>query len=61
MEKDSREPAAGSSELLSAGWFDPIEVAIRERVRGFIETWWQRSWTRRSVARATSALGRPMR
>jgi putative transposase len=31
------ELAAGSSGLLSTGWFDPIETAIRERVRGFIE------------------------
>ncbi len=38
MEQHSREPSSGSSELLSGGWFDPIEVAIRERVRGFIET-----------------------
>ena len=26
-----------SSGFLGAGWFDPIEVAIRDRVRGFIE------------------------
>ena len=26
------------SELPGDGWFDPIEVAIRDRVRGFIET-----------------------
>ena len=38
MEKDSIEQAAGSSGLLSTGWFDPIETAIRDRVRGFIET-----------------------
>ena len=37
MEKDSRELTAGSSRLLSTGWFDPIETAIRDRVRGFIE------------------------
>jgi putative transposase len=37
MEKDSIEQATGSSGLLSTGWFDPIETAIRERVRGFIE------------------------
>ena len=29
--------SAGSSDFLGAGWFDPIEVAIRDRVRGFIE------------------------
>ena len=38
MEQHSREPSAGSSDFLDAGWFDPIEVAIRDRVRGFIET-----------------------
>ena len=38
MEQHSREPSSGSSELLSGGWFDPLEVAIRDRVRGFIET-----------------------
>jgi hypothetical protein len=37
MEKHSKEPAEESSEFLGAGWFDPIEVAIRDRVRGFIE------------------------
>jgi len=37
MAKDSIERAAGSSGLLSGGWFDPIETAIRDRVRGFIE------------------------
>jgi putative transposase len=38
MEQHSRPPSWGSSEFLSTGWFDPIEVAIRERIRGFIET-----------------------
>jgi transposase-like protein len=38
MDQHSREPSAGSSDFLDAGWFDPIEVAIRDRVRGFIET-----------------------
>ena len=37
MEQHSRELGAGSSEFLGAGWFDPIEAAIRDRVRGFIE------------------------
>jgi putative transposase len=37
MEKDSRDTAVESSALLGAGWFDPIEVIIRDRVRGFIE------------------------
>jgi putative transposase len=38
MEQHSRDVSAGSSELLGTGWFDPIEVAIRDRVRGFIES-----------------------
>ena len=38
MEQHSREPSSGSPEFLSTGWFDPIEVAIRDRVREFIET-----------------------
>jgi transposase-like protein len=38
MDQRIREPSAGSSDFLDAGWFDPIEVAIRDRVRGFIET-----------------------
>jgi hypothetical protein len=38
MDQHSREPSAGSSDFFAAGWFDPIEVAIRDRVRGFIET-----------------------
>jgi len=37
MGKDSIERATGLSGLLSGGWFDPIETAIRDRVRGFIE------------------------
>src|SRR5260370_2366726 len=37
MEKDSRELPGGSPDFLGARWFDPIEVAIRDRVRGFIE------------------------
>lgn len=37
MEKDSRGQLDASSEFLAAGWFDPIEAAIRDRVRGFIE------------------------
>ena len=37
MEKSSRELSGASSDLLGARWFDPIEVAIRDRVRGFIE------------------------
>ena len=37
MEKDSRDMSGASPDFLGAGWFDPIEVAIRDRVRGFIE------------------------
>ena len=37
MEKDSRNASAESSVLLGEGWFDPIEMGIRDRVRGFIE------------------------
>ena len=37
MEKDSRGASDKSSEFLGGGWVDPIEVMIRDRVRGFIE------------------------
>ena len=37
MEKHSKDCSEESSEFLGAGWFDPIEAAIRDRVRGFIE------------------------
>jgi transposase-like protein len=37
MEKHSKDTSEESSEFLGAGWFDPIEAAIRDRVRGFIE------------------------
>ena len=37
MGKDSIERATRSSGLLSGGWFDPIETAVRHRVREFIE------------------------
>jgi len=37
MEKHSKDCSKASSEFLEAGWFDPIEAAIRVRVRGFIE------------------------
>src|SRR6516165_8835490 len=37
MEKDSSELVAGSPGMLSTGWFDPIETAVRHRVREFIE------------------------
>jgi transposase-like protein len=31
------QPEADTNELLSDSWFDPIESAVRDRVRGFIE------------------------
>jgi putative transposase len=37
MAKDSRDTSKESSEFLGTGGFDPIEVIIRDRVRGFIE------------------------
>ena len=37
MEQHTRDLPETSPELLGARWFDPIEVAIRDRVRGFIE------------------------
>jgi transposase-like protein len=37
MEKNSRELSAASPDFLGAEWFDPIEMGIRGRVRGFIE------------------------
>src|ERR1700736_838584 len=40
MEKDSTKPSAGvAASALFAGenWFDPLESAVRGRIRGFIE------------------------
>ena len=37
MEKDSKNRSAESSGLFDAAWFDPIEVGIRDRIRGFLE------------------------
>jgi len=37
MEKNSRDASADSPLFLGEGWFDPIEMGIRERIRGFIE------------------------
>ena len=37
MVRHSRDLPEAPSEFLGARWFDPIEVAIRDRVRGFIE------------------------
>jgi hypothetical protein len=38
MEKDSRNTATESPILPGEGWFDPIEMGIREQIRDFIET-----------------------
>jgi putative transposase len=37
MDKDSRDALADSPLFFGEAWFDPIEMGIRERVRGFIE------------------------
>jgi putative transposase len=37
MAKDSRDVSGAPPEFLGTAWFDPIEVVIRDRVRGFIE------------------------
>ncbi len=37
MEQQIKDRSEESSEFLGAGWFDPIEAVIRDRVRGFIE------------------------
>jgi hypothetical protein len=34
---DSSQPVADSSVYLFDDWFDPIEAAVRDRVRGFIQ------------------------
>ncbi len=51
MAKDSRDLSGTSPEFLGAAWFDPIEVVIRDRVRGFIENL--------VAAELDDALGRP--
>ncbi len=37
MEQHSNNSSPASPEFVGSGWFDPIEAAIRDRVRGFIE------------------------
>jgi len=37
MEQDSRDGSADARLFLGEGWFDPIEIGIRDRIRGFIE------------------------
>ena len=47
MEQDSTNKRMGSAEPFSAeAWFDPIEVGVRERVRGFIEELLEQELTR---------------
>ena len=39
MEQDNTQPAADATAgALFEGWFDPIEMEVRAKVRGFIET-----------------------
>ena len=54
MGKDSRDLPGQA--LLDAAWFDPIEVMIRDRVRGFIENLVEADWTTRWDARVISVL-----
>ena len=37
MDKDKRSTATESPVFLGEAWFDPIELGIRDRIRGFIE------------------------
>src|SRR5438067_10554539 len=37
MEQDSRDGSADVPLFLGDGWFDPVEMGIRDRIRGFIE------------------------
>jgi putative transposase len=37
MENDSRNTSTSSPAFVGETWFDPIEVGIRDRIRGFIE------------------------
>jgi putative transposase len=37
MDKDSRDTSTESSGFFDETWFDPIEMGIRDRIRGFIE------------------------
>jgi transposase-like protein len=37
MDKDSRSTPTESPIFLGEAWFDPIEIGIRDRIRGFIE------------------------
>jgi putative transposase len=47
MEQDSTNKRVGSAEPFGAeAWFDPIEVGVRERVRGFIEELLEQELTR---------------
>ena len=61
MEKHSKDTSEESSEFLGAGWFDPIEAAIRDRVRGFIEELVDAELDEALGRRATTARRRPKR
>jgi hypothetical protein len=37
MDKDSRNRPAESLGVFDETWFDPIEIGVRDRIRGFIE------------------------
>jgi hypothetical protein len=37
MDKNSRDTSAESSGFFDETWFDPIEIGVRDRIRGFIE------------------------
>lgn len=55
MTKDTTKAAAVAADImLFDNWFDPIEDGVRERVRGFIE-----SWTAPCRARVTGGARRP--
>jgi hypothetical protein len=56
---DDSSPA--SPEFLGAGWFDPIEAAVRDRVRGFIEELVDAELDAALVSRAITAWCRQKR
>jgi hypothetical protein len=61
MEKHSSDSSPTPPEFLGAGWFDPIEAAIRDRVRGFIEELVDAELDAGLVGRATAARCRQKR
>ena len=40
MDKDNRSTASELPVFLGEAWFDPIELGIRDRIRGAIRAWW---------------------